>query len=169
MQSPTIKRIGFGILGCLLLLTPAGLAQNQFPEPFAYPTRNQTPEQQQKDQAACSQWATQQTGVNPAQLSPATTAQASQQGAVAQGTVLRGAGRGAAVGTVGGAIGGNAGQGAAIGAGVGALGGLFVRRDAEIAAAAQAQTRVNAAEQQQLQTYFRAWTACMQGRGYTVN
>jgi hypothetical protein len=163
-MNSTIKRIGFGILGCLLLPTPAGLAQNQFPEPFAYPTRNQTPEQQQKDQTACSQWATQQTGVNPSQLSPATTTQSSQQG-----TVLRGAGRGAAVGTVGGAIGGNAGQGAAIGAGVGALGGLFVRRDAEIAAAAQAQTRANVAEQQQLQTYFRAWTACMQGRGYTVN
>ncbi|HEY9752878.1 MAG TPA: glycine zipper family protein [Coleofasciculaceae cyanobacterium] len=163
MQNSMIKKIGFGILSCLILPTPAGLAQNQFPEPFAYPTRNQTPEQQQKDQAACSQWATQQTGVNPSRLSSATTAQSSQQGAVA-----RGAARGALFGTVGGAIGGNAGQGAAIGAGVGALGGLFVRRDAELAAA-QTQARVNAAEQQQLQTYFRAWTACMEGRGYTVN
>lgn len=24
-------------------------------------------------------------------------------------------------------------------------------------------------EQQRLQTYYRAWTACMQGRGYSVN
>lgn len=162
VMNSTIKRIGCGVLSCLVLSTPAGLAQNQFPEPFAYPTRNQTPEQQQEDQAACSQWATQQTGVNPAQLSSATTAQSSQQGAVA-----RGAGRGALFGTVGGAIsGGSVGQGAAIGAGVGALGGLFVARDAETAAS---QTGANAAEQQQLQTYFRAWTACMQGRGYTVN
>lgn len=106
----------------------------------------------------------QHTGVcRQSRLSSATTAQSSQQGAVA-----RGAARGALFGTVGGAIGGNAGQGAAIGAGVGALGGLFVRRDAEVAAA-QTQARVNAAEQQQLQTYFRAWTACMEGRGYTVN
>lgn len=63
IMNSTIKRMGFGILSCLLLPTHAGLAQNQLPEPFAYPTQNQTPEQQQKDQRACSQWATQQTGV----------------------------------------------------------------------------------------------------------
>lgn len=162
-MNPKIKRIGLGILSCLLLPTGAGFAQNQFPEPFAYPTRNQTPQQQQKDHAACSSWATQQTGVDPSRLSTATTAQSSQQG-----TVLRSAGRGALLGTVGGAIGGNVGQGAAIGAGVGALGGVFRKRDAE-QQAQQAQARANEAEQQQLQTYYRAWTACMQGRGYSVN
>jgi hypothetical protein len=51
---------------------------------------------------------------------------------------------------------------------VGALAGLFRKRE-EQQQQAQAQTQANAAEQQQLQTYYRAWTACMQGRGYTVN
>lgn len=194
-----IKTISFGILSCLLLPTQAGLAQAQFPEPFAYPTQNQTPEQQQADQAACSAWATGQTGVDPYQLSFATVSQYSQsqlsqpqpqpqpqpsQSQPSQssqsGAIVRGAGRGAAVGTVSGAIAGDAGQGAAIGASVGALGGVFRRADASRAASraaaqapdsvsAPAPTPVNTVEQQQLETYFRAWTACMQGRGYTVN
>ena len=139
------------------------LAQGQFPEPFAYPTNNQTQEQQQQDHFACYSWAKQQTGVDPSQISTATTTQSSQQG-----QVVRGAAKGSLLGVVGGAIGGNVGEGAAIGAGVGALAGIFRKRE-EQQQQAQAQTQASAAEQQQLQTYYRAWTACMQGRGYTVN
>ncbi|WP_353674298.1 glycine zipper family protein [Synechocystis sp. LKSZ1] len=139
------------------------LAQTQLPEPFAYPTKGQTQEQQQQDHFACYSWAKQQTGVDPSQLSPMTTAQSSQQGQMVQG-----AARGSLLGVVGGAIGGNVGEGAAIGAGVGALTGLFRRRE-EQQQQAQAQAQLQAAEQQQLANYYRAWTTCMQGRGYTVN
>lgn len=139
------------------------LAQTQLPEPFAYPMKGQTPEQQQEDHFACYAWAKQQTGVDPTLLSPTTTAQSAQQG-----QVLRGAARGSLLGVVGGAIGGNVGEGAAIGAGVGALGGLFRRHDQQ-QQQQQAQAQANAAEQERLQTYYRAWTACMQGRGYSVN
>jgi hypothetical protein len=164
--NPKIKKISLGLLTSVLLPTNFVLAQQtqqQFPEPFAYPTKDQTQEQQQQDHFACYSLAKQQTGVDPSQLSTATTAQSSQQG-----QVVRGAAKGSLLGVVGGAIGGDVGEGAAIGAGVGALAGLFRKRE-EKQQQAQVQAKANASEQQGLQTYYRAWTACMQGRGYTVN
>ncbi len=139
-----------------------GVAQNQFAEPFAYPSKNQSQQQQQEDHFACYSWAKQETGVDPSQLSTATINQSSQQG-----SVLRGAARGSLLGTVGGAIAGNTGEGAAIGAGVGALTGFIRKREAE-QQEQQEQAQANMEEQQKLQTYYRAWTACMQGKGYTV-
>lgn len=153
----------FFLMIALLSVEGIALAQAPLPEPFAYPTNNQTQEQQEADHFACYSWAKQQTGVDPSQLSPGTTAQSSQQG-----QVVRGAAKGSLLGVVGGAIGGDVGEGAAIGAGVGALAGLF-RKGKDQQQQAQAQAQANTAEQQRLQTYYRAWTACMQGRGYTVN
>jgi hypothetical protein len=156
-------RLFFTIALCLVgEITPA-LGQGQSSEPFAYPTRGQTPDQQQQDHFACYSWAKQQTGVDPSQLPSAATAQSPQQG-----QVVKGAAKGSLLGVVGGAIGGNVGEGAAIGAGVGALAGIFRKRE-EQQQQAQAQAQTNTAEQEKLQTYYRAWTACMQGRGYNVN
>jgi hypothetical protein len=116
---------------------------------YVYPTKGQSPQQQQKDQAECQGWATQQAG-NPGAVPPP------QQ----SGQVLRTAGRGAAVGAVGGAIGGDAGKGAAIGAATGALvGGIRKRDQQQQYEAAQAQTSAN---------HARAYSACLEGRGYTV-
>lgn len=151
----------------LLLFPGAAWAQTQtlalLPEPFAYPAQGQSPQQQQTDQAACSAWAQQQTGVNPAQLSTATTAQSSQAGRIVQETA-----RGGLLGLVGGAIWGNAGRGAASGAAVGALSGVLdmghYQRQQQ-----QAETQAQRAEKEQLRTYYRAWGTCMEGRGYTVS
>lgn len=162
-MAPKIQRISLGLLSSILLPTNLVLAQQQFPEPYAYPTKGQTQEQQQQDHFACYSWAKQQTGVDPSQLSPDTTTQSSQQG-----QAIRGAAKGSLLGVVGGAIGGDVGEGAAIGAGVGALAGLFRKRE-EQQQQAQVQAQTNEAEQQKLQTYYSAWTACMQGRGYSVN
>ncbi|MBE9176499.1 hypothetical protein IQ225_16420 [Synechocystis salina LEGE 06155] len=164
-MTPKTQRISLGILSSFLLPANLVLAQapTPSPEPFAYPTKGQTEEQQQQDHFACYSWAEQQTGGDPAQLSPTTTAQSSQQG-----QVVRGAAKGSLLGVVGGAIGGDVGEGAEIGAGVGALAGLFRRRE-EKHQQAQVQTQTSEAEQQRLQTYYRAWTACMEGRGYSVN
>lgn len=117
---------------------------------FVYPSRGQSPEQQQRDQAECNGWASQQAG-NPAAMAPPPGP---------QGQMVKGAARGAAVGAVGGAIGGDAGKGAAIGAATGALVGGFKRRDQQ-QAAQQAQSQASAA-------YGRAYAACLEGRGYTV-
>jgi len=74
---------------------------------------------------------------------------------------MGGAARGAALGAVGGAIAGDAGKGAAAGAAIGGLHTVMSDR------------RANEAQQQaysaSTQTYDRAYGACLQGRGYTVN
>jgi hypothetical protein len=129
---------------------------------FFYPTKGQTPQQQQADHGQCHVWAVQQSGFDPARV------QVAPQGAPPpQSSALRGAARGAAVGAVGGAIGGDAGKGAAIGAGVGALFGGARRRQQESQYRAQVQQQQAAISQQQA-NYTRALSACMSGKGYSV-
>ena len=140
-----------------LLFVGAALGQ-----PFIYPSKGQSPEQQQKDQSECHTWAVQQTGFNPS-MSQAAMAPAQAP----QGGVVRGGARGAAVGAVGGAIAGDAGKGAAIGAATGALFGGMRRADqSRQQQAAQAQQQAAASQQQA--AYSRALGACLTGRGYTV-
>ena len=74
-----------------------------------------------------------------------------------KGERLRGAARGAVAADV---VGGDAGRGAAAGA---VVGGARARRNQ----AAQAQ-QAQASKAQTIDTYYRAYGACMQGRGYTV-
>jgi len=139
---------GAAVLFAAATVAPGiGLGQS-----YVYPTRGQSPQQQQKDQGECHVWATQQTGVNPAAMAPPPSGPTGQ--------VAGTAARGAAVGAVGGAIGGNAGKGAAIGAATGALVGGFRRRDQQ-RAAEQSQAQASAA-------YGNANAACLEGRGYTV-
>jgi hypothetical protein len=118
---------------------------------YAYPTKGQSPDQQSRDQQECSGWASQQVGY----------ASPPSQGQPVVGGMLRGAAGGAAIGAVGGAIGGNAGKGAAIGAATGALfGGIRQHARNNDQAAYQ--------QQQASDGYRRAYAACMQGRGYSV-
>jgi hypothetical protein len=131
---------------------------------FIYPNRGQSMEQENQDKFACSQWATQQTGFNPmsAQAGPPMPMGEGPPGAGGE------AARGAAVGAIGGAIGGNAGKGAAIGAAAGALFGGFRRREWEMQ-----QQQEEASYQQQANAersnYDRAYSLCLQGRGYGVS
>ena len=129
---------------------------------YIYPRQGQSAEQQQQDRADCHMWAVQQTGYDPsrAQAAPPPT-----QGP--QGEVMRGGARGAAVGAVGGAIAGDAGKGAAIGAATGALFGGMRRADRhQQEQAAQQQYAASSAQQQA--NYNRALSACLSGRGYTI-
>ncbi len=142
----TGRRAAIAIVACCLL---PELAAGQM---FFYPTKGQSAEQQQRDQGECHTWAVQQSGFNPGM------AQAPQTGA--DGSVVRGGARGAATGAVIGAIAGDAGKGAAAGAAGGALIGGMRRRDRQ-----RQQQQANAAGQQ---AYQRAFAACMQGRGYSV-
>jgi hypothetical protein len=113
---------------------------------YVYPARGQSPEQQNRDQYECHNWAVAQTGVNP-------TAAAA---APPQGGAVRGAARGAAVGAIGGAIAGDAGKGAAIGA---ATGGVF---------GGMRQAGQRAQQQNANAAYQQALRACLTGRGYSV-
>jgi hypothetical protein len=142
-----MRRVACAVALCWLA-APVASAQM-----YVYPQQGQSPEQQQRDQGECHQWAVQQTGVNPG-MAPAPSSGS-------DGSVIRGGARGAAAGAVVGAIAGDAGKGAAAGAAGGALLGGMRRRDSQ-----RQQQQAQAAGQQ---AYQRAYGACLQGRGYSVN
>ena len=157
---------------------------------FAYPKNNQNADQQLKDESDCYGSAKQNTGVDPqapvpagpsAQQNQAAQLQAAQQAGndVSKGGTVRGAARGAAGGAAVGAIAGDAGTGAAIGATVGAIRGRRVQRmkeeqakeqAAQQTAQAQQQTQANAQAQHKdaVDMFKRAFSACMDARGYSV-
>jgi hypothetical protein len=160
------QRSAFGLVALLVLLG-VGVASAQSGDMFIYPSKGQDQAQQDKDRYECHSLAVQQTGFDPS-MPQSTNAQASQQYQPSKAHVLQGAGRGAALGVVGGAITGNAGKGAAAGAAMGGLAGGFRRRDERLS---QADARADraAAENPARPAYMRAMSACLQGRGYTVN
>jgi Glycine zipper len=140
-------------------------------QPFFYPERGQTPQQQEADRGQCYSWAVQQTGFDPATARVSTAPPPPPQQVVGSGAMARGAAGGAAVGAIGGAIGGDAGKGAAIGAASGALIG-GVRRHRQIQAEQEAYQSHTAQQQGAIANaqanYDRAFAACMTGRGYSV-
>jgi hypothetical protein len=116
--------------------------------PFVYPQKGQSQAQQDQDRAACDGWARQQTGIDPNAPPPS-----GRRG----GKMVGGAAKGAAAGAAVGAIAGDAGKGAGAGAVVGGLAGRRRGKQEQQAAASEQQS-----------TYARAFSACMEGRGYTV-
>jgi len=140
-------------------------------EPVIFPAKGQTPEQMEKDKYDCYTWAKKETGFDPMQAQPTAQAPAAQpQGP--QGERVRGAARGAALGAVvGGIANDDAGKGAAAGAAAGTMvGGMKVRQNRRNQAQAQQQQaqQQNVAIDQKRSTYNRAYSACMEGKGYTV-
>ncbi|RZT36808.1 glycine zipper domain-containing protein [Cupriavidus agavae] len=136
-------------------------AQSQ--KPIAYPAKGQSQAQQQQDDGACYAWAKSNTGIDPAAVAAAPP---TQQGgpAVGGGERAGGAARGALGGAVIGGIAGDAGKGAAAGAAVGTMAGGHRARQNQRNAQANAQQQQSGA----MSTYYRAYSACMQGRGYTI-
>ncbi len=153
-----IATIGALTLG-LAFLGASAFAQ----QTFVYPQKGQTKAQQEKDEFACHKWAKEKTGFDPmaAPSSSAATEPAPKGGAV------RGAAKGAAIGAIGGAIAGNAGKGAAIGAGVGGAGGAL-RQRGKVKQQEQARQQEAATQNAQRSEFQRAFSACMEGKGYTV-
>ena len=132
---------------------------------YVFPAKGQDQATQNADETACYSWAKEQTGYDP--MNPTKYAAApvdtSPNGDAIKGGAL-GAGAGAAVG----AIAGNAGEGAAIGA---VLGGLRGRRAKVQGEQKQEQQNAQAAssKNQAAETdYNNAFSACMEGKGYTV-
>ena len=136
------SRLITSLIGLAIATIDIGSANAQ----YVYPQSGQSPQQQQRDENECSDWATQQTGYRPSGSS------GSDDGVISN-RALRGAARGAGVGAIGGLIGGDAGTGAAIGAAVGGITGGIRNHD----------------EKAQRNNFERAFTTCMEGRGYSVN
>ncbi|MBV9727147.1 MAG: hypothetical protein JO299_18440 [Gammaproteobacteria bacterium] len=143
---------------------------------YVFPAQNQTTQQQSSDEGSCFGWAKSQTGFDPMAIKPQQASAPQTSTATAGGAPVKGAVAGAAGGAAIGAIAGDAGKGAAIGATTGVLAGAAAKRHARKEAAAehqqeqqQEQQQAQASVAQQKATYNKAFSACMQGKGYTVN
>ena len=156
---------------------------------FAYPKNQQSADQQLKDENECFASAKQQSGIDPQAPPPATKTdeqkKAEQQAAAdnakqAKGGRVRGAARGAAGGAAIGAIADDeAGKGAGAGAAAGTMVGGAKQRRANKAAKQQAaqataqqqqqqEAQAKATYQQGIDTFKRAFSACMDARGYSI-
>jgi len=160
-------RTPWTIVLTLTLLLGAGMVSAQ--ELIVYPAQGQSSDQMEQDKFSCYTWAKNETGFDP--MAPPTASAPPPAKEAPQGGVVRGAARGALVGVAAGAIAGDAGKGAAIGAASGGLIGGMRRNDQRRREANNQQQW----EQQQAQeynqkrsTYNRAYSACLEGKGYTV-
>ena len=150
-----LTRISIGVAALCMAFT--AMAQ----KPLVYPAKGQSAQQQGKDDGECNAWAKQNTGIDPAKLAPPAQATGPATGG---GERAQGAARGAVGGLAIGAIAGDAGQGAAVGAVVGTMAGGHRARKNQESQNQQAQNQY----QQQINTFYRAYAACMEGRGYSI-
>jgi hypothetical protein len=155
---------------------------------FAFPKNGQSADQQLKDESECYGMARQRTGID-AQAGPpkglseeekkAAQQQAAENAKQVQGARVGGAARGAAGGAAIGAIAGDAGKGAAAGAVAGTMRGGMAQRQANAQSKQQAAGQTAAAQkkaeeemlrqhQEGLDTFQRAFAACMDARNYSV-
>jgi len=180
---------------CLVLLAGVSVAPAQAPATappsgqktlaptlnvYAFPQKGQPAAQQSQDEAACYQWAVQNTGSDPfalqeqAEQQAQQTEQAKQQAQQAgKGAGAKGAVKGAAAGAVVGSVGHGAtsGEGAAVGAAVGVVAGRRKGKAAEKQATQQAEQQGQQAQQataQQVDNFKKAFSACLEGKGYMV-
>jgi hypothetical protein len=136
---------------------------------FIYPAKEQTPEQQMKDEAACYEWAEANTGLTlvAGKVDAEAAGKAAAKNA-GQGRVVGGAAVGAATGVAIGAIAGDAGKGAAIGAVAGSVGGVRGRVNAKQEAGQKGAQQAVQANQQAVDQFKKASGACLEARGYSV-
>jgi len=132
---------------------------------FAFPAKNQSPEQQQAEERECYGWAQQQTGIDPT-APPPPPPSSGEKGP--SGAAVKGAAGGAAVGAAIGGIAGDAGEGAAIGAVGGAVRGRRQAKKAQKQQEQQAQQQAQAQQAQVQETFKKAFGACLEGKGYSV-
>jgi hypothetical protein len=132
---------------------------------YVYPSKGQSQSQQKKDEFECYNWAVSQSGIDPLNL-PKVEAAPVQSGPT--GGAVRGAAKGAAAGAAIGAITGDAGEGAAVGAVVGGVAGRRQGQQAQAQANQQAQSSTAAKEQEMKDSFKKAFTVCIEGKGYTI-
>lgn len=131
-----------------------------------YPAKQQSAQQQSKDDGECYDWSRQSTGIDPAQpVSAAPTATAQPE----KGTRLRGAARGAAAGAIVGEVADDkAGEGAAIGAAAGAVSSGRKEKAQVASAQKEAEAQAQSSQAARMDTFRKGYSACMETRGYTI-
>ena len=146
----------------------------QAQELIVYPAKGQSSEQMEKDKFECYSWAKGQAGFDPMQMPTATSPAPSQKKKSVGGSLLKGGLVGGAGGAIiGGIARGKKGakKGAAIGGlSGGAIGGMRSSKQNRKADKKRKQWEQEQANQymQQRNTYNRAYSACLEGKGYTV-
>ena len=149
------------LLACLICITPSLVSAQEL---IIYPSQNQSQAQQEKDEFECYSWAKGQSKFDP--MAPPTATEPPPQQQAKRGGLVRGAARGA---IVGGIVDGSDGAKTGAKAG-GAIGGI--RRSDQNQQEAQAQQQWEQQQAAQYQqgrnAYNRAYSACLEGRGYTV-
>ncbi len=151
---------------CLVILAIGPLAAQEL---IVFPAQGQSNDQMEQDKFSCYNWAKNETGFDP--MAPPTATAPPPKKEAPQGGVVQGAARGALVGVAAGAIAGDAGKGAAIGAASGGLLGGMRRGDQRRREEHnQKQWEQDQARQysQSRSAYNRAYSACLEGKGYTV-
>lgn len=141
---------------------------------YFYPTKGQTPAQQERDRYECHVWAVKQTGYDPGQAQLAPHQRVEVRSATPPGAdAAAGAVTGAVVGSI---LSGphDHGQGMVVGAIAGAmLGAASEQAKQEQAAQIQQQYDTSTAQrysrlERQARDFRRAMSACLEGRGYSV-
>ncbi len=132
---------------------------------YVFPAKSQSKQQQKVDEFECYKWAVEQSGIDPLNL-PKVEAAPVQSGP--DGSAVKGAAKGAAAGAAIGAISGDAGKGAAIGATAGAMAGRSRGKQAQAQQNQQAQSTAAKSEQQMKDDYKKAFSVCIEGKGYTI-
>src|SRR5262245_47979742 len=141
-------------------LTVVAVASHAADELYAYPQKGQSEEQLEKDKEECHDWAVKQTGTDPVKMANEAAPSGKEGGG-------GGAAAGAGLGAVHGALGGDAGAGAARGVG---MAGLIrvIRARRQMNQQHEAYMQSHEEREAQLGNYDRAYSACLEARGYTV-
>ena len=132
---------------------------------FVFPAKEQKPDVQSQDEQACYTWAVEQSGVDPL-TTTATVPDSVAKGP--DGSAVKGAAKGAVAGVAIGAIAGDAGKGAAIGAAAGGMAGAAGGKKKKAAKEQQAEQTAAATDQAKIDSFKKAYSACLDGKGYTV-
>ena len=150
------------LFGVMLAVSTAVVCAQEL---FIYPTKGQNAEQQKKDEYECYNWAKNNTGFDP--MAPPVASAPPPSGTQQSGGAVRGAVGGAALGAIIGDSSKSAGRGAAAGA---LVGGVRQSRKNQQVQQDQAQWEQQQAAEysSKRNSYNRAYSACLEGRGYTV-
>src|SRR3954468_21596611 len=132
---------------------------------YVFPAKEQSKQKQKEDEFECYKWAVEQSGIDPLNL-PKVQAAPAQTGPT--GAAVGGAAKGAAAGVAIGAIAGDAGKGAAIGAVAGGLAGRNKGKQAQAQQNQQSQAAAANTEQEMKNSFVKGFSACIEGKGYTI-
>jgi|SRR5688572_12190439 hypothetical protein len=132
---------------------------------YVYPAKGQSQQKQKTDEFECYKWSVEQSGIDPLNL-PKIEAAPVQSGPT--GAAVGGAAKGAAAGLAIGSISGNAGQGAAVGAIAGGIAGRRAGKQAQAHANQQASADVANKENEMKASFVKGFSACLEGKGYTI-